>query len=196
MTANTEKPEWAQSKREKENALRVSQGLKPKRRIMPWIVLGLLVVGGGAFVLMQPPAPEPVAVVDEAPVLKQILAAETVEIAPTTLSQTIKVTGSLVPGHQSSIASQASGRVLSVLVSPGDTVAEGAVLAEIDRATLELQLNQQRATAEATRIQLANSRQQLERTEELARQGLTSPSNLEAARSSTAALESNLAALE
>lgn len=196
MTANTEKPEWAQSKREKENALRVSQGLKPKRRIMPWIVLGLLVVGGGAFVLMQPPAPEPVAVVDEAPVLKQILAAETVEIAPTTLSQTIKVTGSLVPGHQSSIASQASGRVLSVLVSPGDTVAEGDVLAEIDRATLELQLNQQRATAEATRIQLANSRQQLERTEELARQGLTSPSNLEAARSSTAALESNLAALE
>jgi membrane fusion protein (multidrug efflux system) len=36
----------------------------------------------------------------------------------------------------------------------------------------------------------------LERTEELARQGLTSPSALEQARSATAALESNLGALE
>ncbi|MBF0680706.1 MAG: efflux RND transporter periplasmic adaptor subunit [Devosia sp.] len=196
MTATNDKPEWAQSKREKANALRVAQGLKPKRRIGPWIVLGVLVIGAGAFMFLQPPAPEPVAAVEETAVVKQILRSETAEIAPMTLRQTVKVTGSLVPGHLSSIASQASGRVLSVLVSPGDTVEEGAVLAEIDRATLELQLNQQRATAEATRIQLANSRQQLERTEELARQGLTSPSNLEAARSSTAALESNLAALE
>src|SRR5690606_36341003 len=66
----------------------------------------------------------------------------------------------------------------------------------IDRENLELQLNQQRATADATRAQLLSSRQQLERTEELARQGLTSPSALEQARSSTAALEANLAALE
>lgn len=196
MTATNDKPEWAQSKREKANALRVAQGLKPKRRIGPWIVLGVLVIGAGAYMFLQPPAAEPVAAVEETAVVKQILRTETAEIAPTTLRQTVKVTGSLVPRHLSSIASQASGRVLSVLVSPGDAVEEGDVLAEIDRATLEIQLNQQRATAEATRIQLANSRQQLERTEELARQGLTSPSALEQARSAAAALESNLAALE
>ncbi len=47
-----------------------------------------------------------------------------------------------------------------------------------------------------TRAQLLSSQQQLDRTEELARQGLTSPSALEQARSSTAALQANLTALE
>lgn len=195
MTAPQEKPEWAQSKREKENALRVSQGLKPKRRIMPWIVLGVVVVGIAAFVFLQPPAPEPEAV-EEAAVTKQVLRSETMEVQPTTLRQTVKVTGTLVPSQQSDVAAQASGRVLSVAVRPGDSVAVGDGLAEIDRETLTLQLGQQRATAEATRAQLVSSRQQLQRTEELARQGLTSSSALEQARSSTAALEANLTALE
>lgn len=195
MTTPHEKPEWAQSKREKENALRVSQGLKPKRRIMPWIVLGVVIVGIAAYVFLQPPAPEPVEV-EEAAIVKQVLSSETIEIQPTTLRQTVKVTGTLVPSQQSDVAAQASGRVLSVAVRPGDSVEAGAGLIEIDRETLTLQLNQQRATADATRAQLLSSRQQLDRTEELARQGLTSPSALEQARSSTAALEANLTALD
>lgn len=196
MTATNDKPEWAQSKREKENAQRVAQGLKPKRRIAPWIVLGVVVVGAAAFFLLQPPAPEPVATIEESAVVKQILRSETFEIRPSTLRQTVKVTGTLVPSQQSDVAAQASGRVLSVAVRPGDEVAAGAKLVEIDRENLELQLNQQRATADATRAQLLSSRQQLDRTVELARQGLTSPSALEQARSSNAALEANLAALE
>jgi membrane fusion protein (multidrug efflux system) len=196
MTSAHDKPEWAQSKREKDNARRVAEGLKPRRRILPWAILGIVVVGIAAFVLTRPPAPEPVVAEETGTVAKQLIQSEILAIAPTTLRQTVKVTGSLVPGQLSSIASQASGLVLSVNVSPGDTVKEGDVLAEIDRATLEIQLNQQRATAEATRVQLSNSRQQLQRTEELARQGLTSPSVLEQSRSATAALESNLAALE
>jgi membrane fusion protein (multidrug efflux system) len=195
MTNGHEKPEWAQSKREKENAQRVAQGLKPRRRIIPWVILGVIVVGAVAFFATRPP-PTEVAVVDEQPRAKQLLGSETVVVQPQTLRQTVKVTGTLVPGQQSDVASQASGRVLSVAVRPGDTVSEGDVLLEIDRATLELQLSQQRATADATRAQLVSSRQQLERTEELARQGLTSSSALEQARSATAALEANLAALE
>src|SRR5690606_5030278 len=130
------------------------------------------------------------------PVTQQLLVSEVAEIAPTLLSQRARVTGTLVPGRVSAVASQASGRVLSVAVRPGDTVKAGDILAEIDRATLELQLNQQRATADATRAQLLSSQQQLERTQELARQGLASPSTLEQARSGTAALEANLVALE
>ncbi|ODT69207.1 MAG: hypothetical protein ABS75_17625 [Pelagibacterium sp. SCN 63-23] len=196
MTATHEKPEWAQSKREKDNAERVAQGLKPRRRILPWIVLTLIVVAIIAFVVMRP-APEPVdEAAADAPIVKQIRQSETVLIEPTLLRETVKVTGTLVPGHQADVASQASGRVMAVMVRPGDSVREGDVLAQIDRATLELQLNQQRATADATRAQLLSSRQQLERTEELARQGLTSPSTLEQARSGAAALEANLKALE
>ncbi len=197
MTTAHEKPEWAQSKREKENARRVAEGLKPKRRIGPWIVLGLIVIGGVAFFAFRPSAPAPDAeVADAAPVVRQLLTSEVTEIVPATLRQRVKVTGTLVPAKQAVVASQAAGRVLSVAVRPGDSVREGQVLVEIDQANLALQLAQQRATADATRAQLFSSRQQLERTEELARQGLTSPSALEQARSATAALEANLAALE
>lgn len=195
MTAAHDKPDWAQSKREKNNALRVAEGKKPKRRIMPWIVLAVIVVAIVGYVVTRPPAPEPEAVVTEA-VVRQLLRSEIAEVAPAMLQQSARVTGTLVPARLSAVASQASGRVLSVAVRPGDTVKEGDVLAEIDRATLELQLNQQRATADATSAQLLSSRQQLERTEELARQGLASPSTLEQARSATTALEANLVALE
>lgn len=196
MTEAHEKPDWAQSKREKDNARRVAEGLKPRRRIMPWVVLGVVVVGIAAFVLTRPPAEEPTEEAANTEVVRQLLKTEISEIAPATLRQTAKVTGTLVPARQSAVASQASGRVLSVAVRPGDTVAAGSVLAEIDRANLEFQVNQQRATADGTRAQLLSAQQALERTQELARQGLASPSTLEQARSSTAALEANLAALE
>lgn len=197
MSQVTDKPEWAQSRRERQNAQRIAQGLKPKRRIWPWTLLVLVIAGIVAMVMLQPPAPpEPEPVADEQPLVMQIRQSETIVVAPATLRETVKVTGTLVPGRQSEVASQASGRVIAVMVRPGDAVQEGDVLAQIDRASLELQLNQQRATADATRVQLDSSRQQLDRTEQLASQGLASPSTLEQARSSTAALQANLSALE
>lgn len=196
MTDAHKKPEWAQSRREKENAARIAQGLKPKRRIAPWVVLAIVVAAIIGFVVLRlqdTPVPEPA---NAEPVTMQIRQSETTVIEPETLRETVKVTGTLVPARQSDVASQASGRVMAVMVRPGDEVNEGDVLAQIDRAPLELQLNQQRATANATRAQLNSSEQSLERTEELARQGLASPSTLEQARSATEALRANLTALE
>lgn len=196
MSSAHDKPDWAQSRREKRNAERVAKGLKPKRRILPWIILLLILAAVAGFVFFNPsPAPVETAASEEAAIIRQIRRSETITMAPTTLRETVKVTGTLVPSQRSDVASQASGRVIAVLVRPGDTVEEGAVLAQIDRATLELQLNQQRATASATRAQLQSSQQQLERTEQLASQGLASPSVLEQARSAAAALEAQLDAL-
>lgn len=195
MTTANNKPEWAQSKREKDNARRVAEGLKPRRRIIPWIILALIVAGVVAFFVLRPPAPE-VETAEATPTVRQILTSEVTEIAPNTLRQFVKVTGSLVPAEQSVVASQAAGRVVSVAVRQGDSVSDGQILVEIDRVNLALQAEQQRATANATRAQLVSSQQQLERTEELARQGLATPSALEQARSATAALEANLTALD
>jgi membrane fusion protein, multidrug efflux system len=198
MSSDHAKPEWAQSRHEKRNAERVAQGLKPRRRIWPWILLALIVAAVVAFVFLSPsppPAEDPAADADVA-VVRQIRQSETLTIAPTTLAETVKVTGTLVPAQRSDVASQASGRVIAVMVRPGDAVETGDVLAQIDRASLELQLAQQQATASATRVQLEGSRQQLERTEQLANQGLATPSALEQARASTSALQSQLDALE
>jgi membrane fusion protein (multidrug efflux system) len=195
MSAAHEKPEWAQSKRDKMNAERVAQGLKPKRRVWPWVLLALIVVAIVASMFLAPPPVVEDAADADAPFMRQIRADETATIEPTRLRETVKVTGTLVPAERADVASQASGRVISVMVRPGDTVREGDILAQIDRANLELQLNQQRANANATRAQLQSSQQQLERSEQLASQGLTSPSALEQARSATAALASQMEAL-
>ena len=195
MDALNPKPEWAQSKREKDNAARIAKGLKPRRRIWIWVVLALVVVGIAAFVVTRP-APVAPPVVDAAAVVKQIAPGEVTRIEPQVLQQTVKVTGALAPGHQTDVASQVNGRVLSVAVRPGERVAEGDVLVQIDTENLEIQLGQQRANAGATRAQLTSTRQQLKRTEELAKDGLTTASALEQARSQAEALAANLAALE
>lgn len=196
MTQVHTKPEWAKGRRDRDNEARIAEGKKPRRRIWPWVILALIIVAVAAFFFTRP-APAPVEQAEaETPVVKQIRQSETTVIEPLTLRETVKVTGTLVAGKQAAVASQASGRVMAVMVEPGDQVREGDVLAQIDRATLELQLSQQRATADATRAQLESSRQQLERTEQLATQGLATPSALDQARSATAALQANLDALE
>jgi RND family efflux transporter MFP subunit len=196
MDALNPKPEWAQSKREKENVARIAKGLKPRRRIWIWVVPALVVVGLAAFILTRPGHVAPPEVADTTPLVKQIAPAEITTIAPQVLQQTIKVTGSLAPGRQTDVASQVGGRVQSVAVRPGEQVAEGDVLLQIDTENLEIQLGQQRANAGATRAQLVSTRQQLARTEQLAKDGLTAASALEQARSSLEALEANVTALE
>ena len=195
MTQSSAKPEWAQSKREKANAARIAQGLPPKRRIWPWIVLAAVIIAIVAFVLLRP-APVEDAATAEVAVVKQVTQSEVTQIAPQVLQQTVKVTGSLMPGRQTQVSSQVGGRVLSVAVRPGDRVAEGDLLLHVDTESLEIQLGQQRANVEATQAQLVSSQQQLQRTEELTRGGVSSASVLEQARSATLALEANVAALE
>lgn len=198
MTPEHSKPEWAQSKREKDNAARVAAGLKPKRRLGPWIVLAALVVAAlvGWFVLSRPPAVEaPDAAAQAAPVM-QINPSEISTIEPQTLVQTVKVTGSLEPQQQTQLASQVSGRVVAVMARPGDAVREGDVLLQLDTESLRIQLDQQTSTAEATRAQLVLAESQLLRTTDLIERGLASSSALEQAQSSANALRANLAALQ
>lgn len=200
MDATSTKPEWAQSKREKDNAARVAAGLKPRRRRWPWILLALIVVGGvGGFIYTRsqpaPAAPEADAAA-EIDMPMQLNPSEVVTLAPQTLRQTVRVTGSLAPQQQTELASEVGGRITGVAVRPGDRVTAGQTLVQIDTVNLELQVRQQRATAEATRAQLVLAERQLERTTDLIERGLTPSSGLEEAQSSVDALQSNLAALQ
>lgn len=196
MTDIHEKPEWAQSKRDKINADLVERGLKPKPRFTFWAVLVLAAIAALGYVLTREQTGADVVQTSSAELIMTLRQSETLEIAPSPLRQTVKVTGTLAPATQAHVTAQVAGQVLTIAVRPGDSVQEGDVLAQLDTETLEIQLNQQRATAEATRAQLVSSEQQLQRTEELAAQGLATPSTLEQARAATAALKANLTALE
>ena len=198
MTIDNSKPEWAQSKREKDNVARVAAGQKPRRRRWPWIALGLIVVaaGVGGFMVSQQPAVAPAEPVAETAPVMQINPSEISTIKPQTLVHTVKVVGSLVPQRQTQLSSQVSGRVVAVLVRPGDAVKEGDVLLQLDTESLQIQLNQQTSTAEATRAQLVLAESQLARTTDSIARGLTASSGIDQAQSSVDALRANLAALE
>lgn len=198
MTSENSKPEWAQSKREKDNLARIAAGQKPRRRRWPWIALALIVVAIAVawFMSSQQPAPQPVEAAAETAPVMQINPSEISTIEPQTLVQTVKVTGSLEPQSQTQLASQVSGRVVAVLARPGDAIREGDVLLQLDTESLTIQLNQQTSTAEATRAQLVLAESQLSRTTDLIERGLAASSGIEQAQSSVDALRANLAALE
>lgn len=198
MTSEHSKPEWAQSKRDKDNAARVAAGLKPRRRRWPWIVLAVIVavVIAAWFVLSQQAAVAPTEETLAADPVMQINPAEISTIEPQTLTRTVRVTGSLAPQQQTQLASQVSGRVVAVMARPGDAVSEGDVLLQLDTESLRIQLDQQTSTAEATRAQLVLAESQLARTADLISRGLAASSGIEQVQSSADALRANLAALE
>lgn len=195
MTAH-EKPEWAQGSRDRRNAQRIAAGLKPRRRIVPWLLVSVAVLGGVGYFLTNPTSEAAAPPVIPAEVIKQVREAETSVIEPVDLRDTVKVTGTLAPASQADVSARVSGQVLNVLVRPGDEVAAGDVLVELDREALSIALNQQRALAEATRAQLISAEQQLQRTEEMAAKKIAAPMALEQARSTAEALRANLLALD
>lgn len=191
------KPEWAQSKHDKDNAARIAAGLPPRRRRWPWIVLVLVVLAVvlGVMIMSRQSAPEPVEQTAAEPI-RQLNQAEIMTIEPTTLAETVRVTGSLAPQRQTQLSSQVFARVIAVLARQGDAVSSGDVLVQLDTESLQVQLNQATSTAEATRAQLVLAESQLARTRDLIARGVTASSGLEQAQSSADALRANLAALE
>lgn len=194
------KPEWALSRRELKKRVLLAAGIQPARFPWMWVGAAVVVVGLAVFVLPQflaPQASTPTeAAAPAADVVKRLLTIDVATAAPATLSETLKATGSLAPRRSISIASQVNGTLKSVDVRIGDKVKAGDVLATVDVESSQIQLNQQRSTAAATRAQLAQAENQLERTLRLADSGLTPSATVESEKASIEALKANLSALE
>ncbi|MBT9384966.1 efflux RND transporter periplasmic adaptor subunit [Pseudooceanicola sp. CBS1P-1] len=197
-TSRPEKPDWALSGRERADQARAARGLKPRRRRWPWVVLGLVVLGGGALWLRQDRTPAPGAATgtDSPQITLQMLPSELAKVQPAELRDTVKVTGSLAPETQAHLSAEVSGRLASVAVRAGDRVQAGQLLAQIDTETLENTLDQQRANAEATRAQLRLAQTQLERTRSMVKRGVVATSELDSDQASVDQLAASLKALE
>ena len=211
----TTKPNWAKTHRERKADAARAEGRKPPRRRWPWIVLLIVALGAGAFWAQSsgligseegagagtaPATEEPaVATEDAAPareVTMQLLPAEVTRIEARALRDSVRITGTLTPSRHLGIPAEVSGRVDAVMKRAGDRVEAGEVLVQIDLETLENQLEQSRATADATRAQLDFAKGELERTQSLVDRGVATSSNLDSARSNVQQLQANLTALE
>jgi HlyD family secretion protein len=101
--------------------------------------------------------------------------------------------------RQATVSSKVTGKVLEVLVEEGKRVEAGQVLARVDdtniKASLglaEAQLIAARSALEETRVRIKEADLQLKRTEELAKTGIATQSDLEHAEAEAHSLKARL----
>lgn len=86
---------------------------------------------------------------------------------PTTFHPRVEVTGSLEPWRSADVGFEQQGRLARVLVSTGDHVKDGQVLAFLDAQMAGAQVNQAEAQTRASEANLALAEDSLKRTEAL-----------------------------
>lgn len=79
---------------------------------------------------------------------------EIVAVERGSINSTVSATGSIEPESQVSLSFRSAGRVSQVLVSVGQSVAEGQLLAQLDTSDLELALEQANVSLQISQAQL------------------------------------------
>lgn len=89
-----------------------------------------------------------------------VINAQTIVVAPQAFTETFGAIGTVVPraGHVATLSAPSAGRVLTVLVTTGQTVQQGQPLVELDPAPFQAAL--QAANAAYAAAERANERQQ------------------------------------
>lgn len=124
------------------------------------------------------------AVLAGAPVLvraQNSVAVPTVQIGARAVSSGYEIDGVIEPVKQSTIAAQASGRVLRLLVKMGDPVKAGQLLATIDDSETAVGVQRSAAQLAQAEAELRNAKTHYERSRELRAQGFVSQAALDMA---------------
>ena len=122
------------------------------------------------------------------------------------LEAIVSASGKIQPKRQVNVSANTTGRVTRVAVEEGQRVKTGQFLLEIDPRSLDAQLQrgeasvaaaqsslqQSRASVQQTRVALDLARQNLKRTQELWKEGLTTRESLERAENDVEAREAEL----
>ncbi len=173
------------------------------------VVLGLLVVGGGAVFLHskadQKPAKAATSVVAAKPQPVVTVTVASAESLP--LVRTLEVTGSISAWDPLSIGSEASGlRIDQILVEEGDRVRKGQVLATLNSSVLQAQLQQAEARLQSGDVGISQKKAalnkaqatykeamaNLKRYEDLSKQGAISRQDLLARQTQAQGAQSDL----
>jgi HlyD family secretion protein len=122
------------------------------------------------------------------------------------LEAIVSASGRIQPKRQVNVSANTTGRVTRVAVEEGERVKTGQFLLEIDPRSLDAQLQrgeasvaaaqsslqQSRASVQQTRVALELARQNLKRTQELWKEGLTTREALDRAENDVQAREAEL----
>jgi RND family efflux transporter MFP subunit len=155
-----------------------------------WIFLLVLVAaaGGGAWYWINRPRAIEVEV------------ASVTERAAGAQASVLNASGYVTARRRATVSSKVTGKVIEVNVEEGMAVREGQVLARLDDSTLQAALRLYRAQLEAARqqipeseVRLKQARVQLRRQEELRKEGLNTPNDIDNARAEVDSLVARIA---
>ena len=131
-----------------------------------------IILGGVAVALA---AVTVVSQLTKQPVLPTV---QTMTLSPTTLSNTVSVTGTVQSSNSYQVYANYSGQVEQVMVEVGDQVQAGDVLCQFDVESLEMNIAQSEATLSQTQnaayLQLRSAQKNLENAEKNLEEGLNS----------------------
>ncbi|HPW56968.1 MAG TPA: efflux RND transporter periplasmic adaptor subunit [Thermoanaerobaculaceae bacterium] len=171
-------------------ALRIDESQRgtgggPRRKRWLWVVLVLVAVAVGAFVTLGGRPPE--------------VKVATARAAGGRAAALLNASGYVTPRVRATVAAKITGRVVEVLVDEGMRVEAGQVLARLDESDVRARLAAavaERDAAEAAiadlEVNLANAERELERQEDLEKDGVSSVQALDAARTLAHSLEARL----
>lgn len=177
------------------SALRIErEPFEPRRgRWGLWVSAALVLAAGGAGGWWWVSRERPVEV-EVAAVTERVAGAQ---------ASVLNASGYVTARRRATVSSKVTGKVIEVNVEEGMAVREGQVLARLDDSTIRASLGLARAQLEASRravpeirVRLDQARLALGRQEQLRRDGLNTPSDIDNARAEVDSLVARLAAAE
>ena len=123
-------------------------------------------------------------------------AADTVQLASSTLEQGLPISGSLRAANSAIVKARVAGEVQALSLREGDPVQEGQIVARIDPTDAQARLRQAQQQAESAKAQIDIARKTFDNNSALVAQGFISRSALDTSVSSLAAAEANFRAAQ
>jgi RND family efflux transporter MFP subunit len=174
------------------SALRIDEGARKPRSSPKWprwvaAAIGLLLLVSAAVYAVRGKAP-----------LVDVAAAQ----APSAGGEValLNASGYVTPRRRATVAAKITARVTQMYADEGMHVKEGQILALLDDSDYRVRLNSAKADRDATaaqlqdlQVQLANAEIELHRTQQLTKQGVSSPEALDNARTTADSLRAKIA---
>lgn len=158
-----------------------------KRSVLVSAVVVVALAAGGGLLLKRraaAPAAAPAAAATPAePAALEFAAADIETLAPSTISRTVPLTGSLKPVDQTVVKTKVAGELREVLVREGMTVRRGQPVARLDPTEYEVRVREREATLKAAASQVEQAKRTLDNTEQLKEKAFVSQSALDQSRS-------------
>lgn len=150
-------------------------------------VLAVFAIGGGGYIYRQKSAANSAAAKMSGGQAGQIAAAEKRDI-----DFTVQVSGDVQPATQLDVKGEVGGRILKLLVLPGDSVKAGQVLVEIDDRDILTELDSATTEIEGAKLTVDKTKKNFDRAKDLFTQKLISRETYDNLSSELALAENSL----